>query len=350
MKNILFLFFLITSNSFAQTKDSIYYAKLKQPGVKFIPVYNGKYKVFTQKIGSGKMKLLILHGGPGGSHESFENFPNLLKDVEIYFYDQLGSYYSDQPNDTSIWDIERFADEVEEVRKGLGLEDFYILGHSWGGRLGEIYTGKYPKHVKGLVLSNCGIPLKDTVSSKRYTTQTRYLLREEPVRKVLFAEKVQQLTIDSLLSDKKLADTLYQTKLNIRMKQITDSVFAREFNTLTTSLPEYRRRSTAHGLPVVTKARGEGKMLQKMALTNWWYWQEKIKCPVLLIDGAQQKYCQASIAFKDEMLSQYKLSKPRVLVCPNGSHCSFDDDSETYFDGLKKFLLDVENKTFKTEL
>jgi proline iminopeptidase len=346
MKNILIPLILVALNSFAQTKDSIYYAKLKQPGVKFIPVYNGKYKVFTQKVGSGKIKMLILHGGPGGTHEFYENFPKLLKDVEIYFYDQLGSYYSDQPKDTSIWNIDRFADEVEEVRKGLGLKGFYVLGQSWGGRLAEIYTAKYPKYVKGLILSNCGIPLKDTVNFKKFTNEARYLLREKPVREVLSAEKIQQQTIDSLLSDKKLADTLYQTKLNIRMKQIRDSVSAREFNTLTTELPEYRRRATIHSTPSNNIARGEGKMLQKMALVDWWVWQEKITCPVLNINGAQQKYFQASIPFTNEMLSQYKLSRPRSLVCPNGSHFSFDDDSEVYFKGLKQFLLDVENKKF----
>src|SRR4029077_5828123 len=69
-------------------------------------------------------------------------------------YDQLGSAYSDQPDDASLWTIDRFREEVGQVRAGLGLENFYLLGHSWGGMLGIEYALKYQKHLKGFVLSS----------------------------------------------------------------------------------------------------------------------------------------------------------------------------------------------------
>ena len=161
----LVIILLSTRLCFGQTaKDSFYYKKIAEPGVKFIPVYKGKYKVFTQKVGDGKIKLLLLHGGPVNTHEYFENFPENLKNhgIEIYYYDQLGSYYSDQPKDTSIWNVIRFVDEVEEVRKGLNLEKFYILGHSWGVRLAELYAAKYPNNLQGVILSNGVAVIRDS--------------------------------------------------------------------------------------------------------------------------------------------------------------------------------------------
>src|SRR5450432_4015462 len=74
--------------------------------------------------------------------------------IEFIEYDQLGSYYSDQPTDTSLWRLPRFVEEVEQVRKGLGIDSFFLLGHSWGGILAMEYAHKYQQHLKGLIISN----------------------------------------------------------------------------------------------------------------------------------------------------------------------------------------------------
>ena len=75
---------------------------------------------------------------------------------EVYFYDQLGSHFSDQPDDPSLWEIDRFVDEVEQVRVALGLgrDDFVLYGQSWGGVLGIEYALAHQEHLKGLVVSN----------------------------------------------------------------------------------------------------------------------------------------------------------------------------------------------------
>ncbi|MDE3255838.1 MAG: alpha/beta fold hydrolase, partial [Bacteroidota bacterium] len=102
--------------------------EIKTGGAKLIQV-DGKYNVWTKKIGDGKIKVLLLHGGPGFTHDYMECFEDFLpkEGIEIYFYDQLGCGYSDIPTDTSLYNIARFVEEVEQVRKGLGLENFYIL-------------------------------------------------------------------------------------------------------------------------------------------------------------------------------------------------------------------------------
>ncbi|MEJ7674966.1 MAG: alpha/beta fold hydrolase [Chitinophagaceae bacterium] len=89
-------------------------------------------------------------------HDYFECFEDFLpkEGIEFYYYDQLGVGNSDIPTDTSLWNIPRYVEEVEQVRKGLGLENFYLLGHSWGSMLAMEYLQKYQSHVKGAVLSN----------------------------------------------------------------------------------------------------------------------------------------------------------------------------------------------------
>ena len=127
-------------------------------GIKMIPIQTsvGEFKVWTKRVGNNpKMKVLLLHGGPGATHEYFESFDSYFPNAEIeyYYYDQLESAYSDQPNDSTLWNVNRFVDEVEQVRKALGLNNtnFYLLGSSWGGILCIEYALKYQENLKGLM-------------------------------------------------------------------------------------------------------------------------------------------------------------------------------------------------------
>ena len=130
-------------------------------GVRRIPITtaHGTFKVWTKRVGNNpRIKLLLLHGGPGCTHEYFEAFDSFLPaaGVEYYFYDQLGSYYSDQPDIAELWELPRFVDEVEQVRQTLKLDqsNFFLLGHSWGGILALEYALKHQQHIKGLIISN----------------------------------------------------------------------------------------------------------------------------------------------------------------------------------------------------
>lgn len=130
-------------------------------GVRMIPVTTpkGNFRVWTKRVGNNPtMKVLLLHGGPGVTHEYLEAFDSYFPaaEIEYYYYDQLGSYYSDQPDEPELWDLPRFVEEVEQVRQELGLEqeNFYLYGHSWGGILAIEYALKYQQHLKGLIISN----------------------------------------------------------------------------------------------------------------------------------------------------------------------------------------------------
>jgi proline iminopeptidase len=113
-----------------------------------VPVRGGKYKVWTKKVGDGHIKVLLLHGGPGLTHEYFECMESFFprSGIRVLLLRSAGvPLLRIRPTDTALWSVESFTDEVEDVRKGLGLDSFYLLGHSWGGMLTMEYAVKYPE-------------------------------------------------------------------------------------------------------------------------------------------------------------------------------------------------------------
>src|SRR4051794_14219416 len=137
-------------------------------GIKMIPVKTpvGVFKVWTKRFGNNpKIKILLLHGGPAAGHEYMECFESFFpqEGFEFYEYDQLGAPYSDQPADSSLWTIERYVDEVEQVRKAIGADssNLYILGNSWGGILGMEYALKYQKNIKGIIIADMVASIPD---------------------------------------------------------------------------------------------------------------------------------------------------------------------------------------------
>jgi proline iminopeptidase len=130
-------------------------------GIKMIPIKTpvGEFKVWTKRFGNNPyIKVLLLHGGPAAGHEYMECFESFFpkEGFEFYEYDQLGAPYSDQPPDSSLWTVDRFVDEVEQVRKAIGANgnNFYVLGNSWGGILAMEYALKYQQNIKGLIVAN----------------------------------------------------------------------------------------------------------------------------------------------------------------------------------------------------
>ncbi|MBC6697857.1 proline iminopeptidase-family hydrolase [Hymenobacter sp. BT190] len=297
----------------AQAKDSSYTAKMQAPGVRLITV-DGKYKVWTQRIGKGKTKLLLLHGGPANSHEYFENFPEYLtqEGVEIYFYDQLGSYHSDQPKDTAIWRINRFVEEVEQVRQGLGLDKFFLLGHSWGGLLALEYAHRYPRRLKGLIISDMGY-------SAPIYNKYRFELYADIIRDQAAAKNRRAPAPDSLLGDAKMYPLL--------TKEVQDEFFRRHMMRLPQE-PEPYKRNLAHinrtdRLPI----------FRSMATWDFTDRLAAIRTPTLLL-GAQHDFIPPSAY--DTMHQQ--MPNSQVYICPIGAHFAMWDDPQHYFPALLSFL------------
>src|SRR5262245_42824011 len=133
--------------------------------VRMLTLQNG-YTVWTKRSGhTPRINVLLLHGGPAFTHEYMECFESFFLEagIEFYEYDQLGSYYSDQPTDDTLWTLPRFVEEVEEVRLALGLDrdSFFLLCNSWGGILAMEYALKYQQHLKGLLVCNMTAAFSD---------------------------------------------------------------------------------------------------------------------------------------------------------------------------------------------
>src|ERR1700760_3942886 len=136
--------------------DALNPSGIRVAGIRMIPVAGGKYKVGTKRMGSGPVKVLLLHGGPGFPHDYLEAMESFLPQagIEMYYYDQLGVGNSDVPDDPALWTLPRYLSEVEEVRRGLGLDHFVLYGPSWGGILAVECALNYQQHLRGLVISN----------------------------------------------------------------------------------------------------------------------------------------------------------------------------------------------------
>ena len=112
------------------------------------------HQLWYRQGGESGVPLLLLHCGPGAGHDYLEPLAGLADRRAVIFYDQLGCGRSDQPDDSSLWHIERFVREVDTIRAGLGLDRVHILGHSWGGWLAIEYMLGAPQGVEGLVLAS----------------------------------------------------------------------------------------------------------------------------------------------------------------------------------------------------
>lgn len=299
-------------------------------GVKMISIETpvGKFNVWTKRFGNNpKIKVLLLHGGPGGTHEFFESFESFLpqEGIEFYEYDQLGSYFSDKPKDSSLWTVPRFVEEVEQVRKALGLnkDNFYLLGQSWGGILAMEYALKYQDNLKGLIISNM------MSSCPAYGKYADDVLAKQMDPKVL--DTIRSIEAKGDFTNPKYMELLLPTFYNQHLCRVQP-------------WPDAVMRAFPHlNIEIYTMMQGPSEFGVGGRLAKWDRSKDlpQIKTPTLTIGG---KYDTMDPEHMKWMATQ--VQNGRSLICPNGSHCSMWDDQPHYFPGLIKFIKDVDNGTF----
>ena len=147
MKKIFFsfIFLFLLSFTYAQKYPSSY------TDGKYVTV-NGA-KLWVVLVGQGE-PLIIIPGGPGGSHIGYRTFDSLAKDNEIIYFDAFGRGKSDTAKNVKEYSLERDIDDIEGLRKALHFEKLNVLGHSYGGLVAQGYALKYPEHVSHLILAN----------------------------------------------------------------------------------------------------------------------------------------------------------------------------------------------------
>ena len=290
----------------------------------------GDFRVWTKRFGNNPdLRVLLLHGGPGATHEYLESVGGYLPaaGVEYYLYDQLGSHYSDQPDDPSLWQVERFVDEVEQVRVALGLgpESFVLYGQSWGGILAIEYALAHPQHLKGLVISNM---MASIPAYNRYAEEVLMPGMDQgalaEIKRLEAAGDTEGPEYEQLL--KEHHDVLHVCRLP-----------ADEW-------PEPVTRAFGHtNRSIYVPMQGPSELGASGTLEHWDRSKDlgKIIVPTLTIGAAHDTMDPEHMKW---MSTQVKHG--RFLYCPKGSHLAEYDDPEHYFPGLISFIRDVDSGAF----
>ena len=297
-------------------------------GARKIPVSTpaGTYSVWVKRIGNNPgLRVLLLHGGPGATHEYLEACDSFLPAAGIeyyyYYYDQLGSGFSDQPDQPSLWELDRFVDEVEQVRRALGLErdSFVLYGQSWGGILAMEYALTYQQHLRGLVISNM------MASVPAYNE---------------YAERVLMPQMDqAALGEIKELEAKGDTENPRYMQLLMEQHYVHHVLRLPAEdWPDPVQRGFAHINPAIyvsMQGPSELGISPDAKLAHWDRTGElaSIQVPALVIGAQHDTMDPAHMAWMASAVP-----RGRHLHCPDGSHMAMYDDQQVYFAGLIDFL------------
>ncbi|MDU0371466.1 proline iminopeptidase-family hydrolase [Hymenobacter endophyticus] len=302
--------------------------RVKDGGVQLVPISTpkGKFNVWTKRFGNNpRIRLLLLNGGPGATHEYFECMESFLpqEGIEFIYYDQLGCGNSDNPKDTAMWSLPRYVEEVEQVRQALKLDkdNFYLLGHSWGGILAAEYALKYQQHMKGLIISNMMMSVPaygryaDEVLAKQMKPEVLREIREIEARQDFQNPRYMELLLPNFYTEHILRLPLAKWPEPVN----------RSFAKMNQSLYVTMQGPSEFGV--------SGKLL---------HWDRtadlpKLSVPVLSIGGKHD-----TMDPEHMRMVAHKVQHGTALICPNGSHMSFYDDQQTYMRGLIKFMQGVD--------
>jgi proline iminopeptidase len=296
-------------------------------GARKIPVTTpvGQYRVWVKRVGNNPgLRVLLLHGGPGETHEYLEACDSYLPAAGIeyyYYYDQLGSGFSDQPDEPSLWQLGRFVDEVEQVRQALGLDsgNFVLYGHSWGGLLAIEYALAHQQHLRGLVISN--------------------MMASVPAYNA-YAERVLMLQMDqAVLAEVKAFEARGETEDPRYVELMTEHYYVHHLLRMPAAdWPDPVQRDIAHtNMAIYVPMQGPSELgvSADARLAHWDRTAEvaSIEVPALVIGARYDSMDPAHM----EMMAD-RLPHGRYLYCPNGSHLAMYDDQAVYFTGLIDFL------------
>lgn len=304
---------------------------VQSAGIKMIPINTpaGTFKVWTKRFGNNpRIKVLLLHGGPAVGHEYMECFESFFpkEGFEFYEYDQLGAPYSDQPSDTSLWTIDRYVDEVEQVRKAINADstNFYVLGNSWGGILAMEYALKYQQNLKGMIVANM------VASCPDYNRYANEVLAKQMDPKVLAEIKGIEARKDfsNPRYEELLMPNFYKQHI-CRLAQWPDPV-VRAFTHLD---------NTKVSKQIYVIMQGPSEFGLSGRLLNWDIKNRlrEIRIPTLMVGAKYDTMDPKAMEEQSKMVQ-----KGSYLYCANGSHLSMWDDQKTFMDGVIRFIKDVD--------
>jgi proline iminopeptidase len=298
-------------------------------GERMIPIHTpqGDYRVWVKRTGNNpELKVLLLHGGPAVPSDYLMAMDSFLPGagIEYYRYDQLGAGNSDQPDNDDLWTVERYVEEVEQVRTALGLDkdNFCLYGQSWGGALAIEYALKYQQNLKCLVISN----MMASIPAYNEYARTTLMPQLKPADLAL---------IQQLEEEGKTDDPRY---MGILIPEFYEKHILRRPSA---EWPEPVNRALAHANNhIYTLMQGPSELGASGRLLNWDRFNDlhRINVPTLVI-GA--KYDTMDPAYMRKMAEQ--MPDAQVWISEQGSHMALYDDQEAYFAALTGFLHELGN-------
>ncbi len=265
----------------------------------------------------GKKPLLLLHGGPGSTHNYFEVLDRLADedDRQLIMYDQIGCGNSYLDNRSELWNSKTWVEELKELRKHLGLDELHILGQSWGGMLAIIYACEHnPLGVKSYILSST-LPFNE-------------IWEREQKRRIKFLPEHMQLAIERAEASSDYASKEYE-------EAIAEFMFRYCYNPITEDSPECLRREKRSGVEAYVTAWGPNEFTPIGTLKDYNYIEElkSLKTPSLIVNGMED-LCSpyiAKIIYDAIPNSEWELFEYSKHMC-------FVDENDKYIDILKSWL------------
>lgn len=312
---------------FAQVSDSILtVARQKEKG-RLITV-DKRYRLWVQQAGKGKTKLLILPGGPGGSHYGYEPFIHFLPphDVQVYILDMVDCGLSDRTQNTAYWSLTNYVHDIEAIRSALGLEQFYLLGHSFGAMIAFEYAAAHPDRLQGLLISNMTDSWQGVGENAMFFMDS--LVKQNPIAQQL---KRQAQGVDS-------SSAAFQ-RIGYQLDSLTRVLFDRS------AVPS--RATILPTLKPFFRASLDTLLSQNVAVFRHFYGAEefqmwnfqprlaRLPMPVLLLGGGRDY----ALRWADMIRMKKNLQHGSLAYCAEGSHLMFWSSYKCYYAPITTFLM-----------
>ena len=274
------------------------------------------YRIVGENKNNGKKPLILLHGGPGSTHNYFEVFDDLAEkdDRMLVMYDQIGCGNSFIEGHKEYFTKDVWIEELIELRKQLNLDEVHILGQSWGGMMALLYALDYsPKGVKSYILSS--------------TLPSAKLWEKEQHRRISYMDKKYQDAFKFALEKNDYTNKEYLEALDIFMNL--------HCNPIMNNLPECIIRKKKSGTESYITGWGQNEFTPTGTLSGFEVTDRlhEIKTPCLITDG-QRDLCSPYIA--KQMYDNIPNSEWEIFEY--SGHMPFVEEHEKYVDILIKWL------------
>jgi proline iminopeptidase len=289
-----------------------------KPEEGYVQVTGGR--VWYRIEGSGTATpLLVLHGGPGATHHYLKPLGALADERPVIFYDQLGSGRSDRPTDTTLWRVERFVEELGQVREALDLKEIHLLGHSWGTMLAVDYLLTKPAGVRSVILAS------PALSTARWLSDADSLIRTMPD------------SIQRAIAKHEAAGTFADPQYQAAVMAFYQQYLARR----TPWSADLDSTFQGFGTPLYNYMWGPSEFTGTGTLQSYDRTDRlgELALPVLFTTGRYDEAMPGTVAFY-----QMRVPGARLTVLDNSAHLTMQDEPDRYVEIVRAFLHDVEAK------